>query len=85
MLMNQLDLLAHRTLEPNIYFLLKIPVEIAYEKYLERENVINDGGLELMDKKYFQSVSNCYEQLAYDKKWNVIDGVRIQDEISKEI
>lgn len=85
MLMNQLDLLAHRTLEPDIYFLLKVPAAVAYERYLERENVIDDGGLELMNEKYFQSVSSYYEQLAHDKKWNVIDGMRSQDEISKEI
>ena len=85
MLMNQLDLLAYRTLEPDIYFLLKVPAVTAYERYLERENAIDDGGLELMDEKYFQFVSSYYEQLAYDKKWNVIDGMQNRDETSKAI
>lgn len=84
-LMNRLDLLAYRTLEPDIYFLLKIPSVIAYERYLKREHVISDDGLELMDEKYFKSVSSYYKQLAHDKKWNVIDGMRNQDEIAKEI
>ena len=85
MLMNKLDLLAHRTLEPDIYFLLKVPPLIAYERYLKRKHVISDDGLELMNEKYFKSVSNYYEQLAHDKGWNVIDGMQSQDEISKEV
>lgn len=85
LLMNKLDLLAHRTLDPDIYFLLKISPLIAYERYLKREHAISDGGLELMDEKYFKSVSSYYEQLAHDKGWNVIDGIRSEDEISKEI
>ena len=84
-LMNKLDLLAHRTLEPDIYFLLKVPPLIAYERYLKREHAISGGGLDLMDGKYFKSVSGYYEQLAHDKGWNVIDGMQSQDKISKEI
>ncbi len=83
--MRQLDLLAYRTLEPDIYFLLDIPPLIAYERYLKREHSINDSGLELMSNEYFHSVSNYYNQLAHRNGWCVIDGTRDPQAVFCEI
>ncbi len=84
-LMSQLDLLAHRTLEPNIYFLLEAPPSVAYERYLKREHSINDDGLGLMGSEYFQSVSNYYKQLAHSNDWCVIDGTQDAQVVFHEI
>jgi len=84
-LMRQLDLLAYRTLDPDIYFLLDIQPLIAYERYLEREQSINDGGLELMDREYSDSVSSYYNKLAYNNGWHVIDGTRDPQTVFREI
>ena len=83
--MRQLDLLAYRTLDPDIYFLLDIQPLIAYERYLKREQSINDGGLELMNREYFDSVSNYYNQLVYNNGRHVIDGTRDPQTVFREI
>lgn len=74
-LLRQLDLLAHRTLEPDIYFLLDLPPSVAHERYLKREGSINDSGLELMSTEYFDSVSGYYNQFACHNGWSVVDGM----------
>ncbi len=84
-LMNKLDSLAHRELKPDICFMLKVPVSVAYKRYLERESSLYNSGLKLMDEKYFQSVSDYYDQLAKRKKWNIIDGMESYEKIAKEI
>lgn len=84
-LMRQLDLLAYRALEPDIYFLLSIPPSIAYERYLEREHFINDSGLELMNSEYFNSVSNYYNQFARNNSWHVVDGTQDPQTVFREI
>lgn len=84
-LMHQLDILAYRTLEPDIVFLLDVPSSIAYERYLRREQLINDSGLNLMDRKYFTSVYDYYKQLALNRGWHIVDGVQDIGIISDEI
>lgn len=83
--MRQLDLFAFRSLEPDIYFLIDISAEIAYKRYTKREQSINDNGLDLMNLKYFTTVSNYYKNLALDKDWHIIDGARDQQTISQDI
>ena len=83
--MRQLNLLAYRALEPDIYFLLSISPSIAYERYLEREHFINDSGLELMNGEYFNSVSNYYNQLAHNNSWHVADGTQDPQTVSRKI
>ena len=84
-LMNQLDFLAYKSLEPDICFLLDVPPLIAHERYLKRENSISDNGLELMNDGYFHSVSQYYNQLARTKGWRIVDGSRDPQDIFHEI
>ena len=81
----QLDLLAYRSLEPDICFLIDIPVKIAYNRYIERERFINDNGLDLMNLDYFVAVANYYKNLAYDKGWYIVDGTKDQQTIFRDI
>ncbi|MEK7497621.1 MAG: hypothetical protein AAB656_01745, partial [Patescibacteria group bacterium] len=84
-LMHQLDLLAYRSLEPDIYFLIDIPAEDAYNRYIKREQTIGDDGLELMDLGYFVSVGNYYKNLAQDKGWYIIDGTKNQQVVFEDV
>lgn len=80
-LMRQLNTLAYRSLEPDIYFLIDTPTEEAYKRYIKREKSTNDGGLELMDLEYFTSVSQYYKTIAKDKGWHIIDGTGNPEDI----
>lgn len=84
-IMTQLDLLAYRSLEPDIYFLIDTPAKIAYNRYIERELSINDGGLDLMNLEYFTAVTDYYKNLAHDKDWHIIDGARDKQAIFRDI
>ena len=84
-LMLQLDLLAYRSLEPDICFLIDIPAKIAYNRYIERERSINDNGLDLMNLEYFIMVADYYKNLAHDKGWYIVDGTKDQQTIFRDI
>ncbi|MDP3800116.1 MAG: dTMP kinase [bacterium] len=84
-LMLQLDLLAYRSLEPDIFFLIDIPAKIAYSRYIEREQFIDDNGLDLMNLEYFIVVANYYKKLAHDNGWHIIDGTKDQQTIFRNI
>lgn len=84
-LMFQLDLLAYRSLEPDICFLIDIPAKIAYNRYIERERSINDNGLDLMNLEYFVTVADYYKNLAHDKGWYIVDGTKDQQTIFRDI
>jgi len=84
-LMLQLDLLAYRSLEPDICFLIDIPAKIAYNRYIERERSINDNGLDLMNLEYFVTVADYYKNLAHDKGWYIVDGTKDQQTIFRDI
>ncbi len=84
-LMFQLDLLAYRSLEPDICFLIDIPAKIAYNRYIERERSINDNGLDLMNLEYFVTVADYYKNLAHDKGWYIVDGTKDQQTIFRYI
>ena len=84
-LMFQLDLLAYRSLEPDICFLIDIPAKIAYNRYIERERSINDNGLDLMNLEYFIMVADYYKNLAHDKGWYIVDGAKDQQTIFRDI
>ncbi|KKP97976.1 MAG: hypothetical protein US71_C0001G0082 [Parcubacteria group bacterium GW2011_GWD2_38_12] len=60
-LMFQLDLLAYRSLEPDICFLIDIPAKIAYNRYIERERSINDNGLDLR-MEMLKNIENQFKQ-----------------------
>src|SRR3990167_784140 len=84
-LMFQLDLLAYRSLEPDICFLIDIPAKIAHNRYIERERSINDNGLDLMNLEYFVTVADYYKNLAHDKGWYIVDGTKDQQTIFRDI
>lgn len=84
-LMSGLDLFTYRTLEPDIYFLLEVPPAVAHKRYLERESSINDHGLDLMDDKYFSSVSDYYNLIARKNRWSVINGRQVPQDIFSEV
>lgn len=84
-LMFQLDLLAYRSLEPDVCFLIDIPAKIAYNRYIERERSINDNGLDLMNLEYFVTVADYYKNLAHDKGWYIVDGTKDQQTIFRDI
>ena len=84
-LMFQLDLLAYRSLEPDICFLIDIPAKIAYNRYIERERSINDNGLDLMNLEYFIMVADYYKNLAHNKGWYIVDGAKDQQTIFRDI
>jgi len=84
-LMSEIDRLAYRTLEPDIYFLIDLPAEIAYQRFLVREKRLNDHGLDSKDLKGFISVSKYYRQLAHNQNWHIIDGKQSKKAIFIEI
>jgi len=84
-IMLQLDLLAYRSLEPEIYLLIDIPAKIAYSRYIKRERSIDDKGLDLMNLEYFVTVAGYYKKLARDKGWHIVDGTKRQQTIFREI
>lgn len=84
-LMFQLDLLAYRSLEPDICFFIDIPAKIAYNLYIERERSINDNGLDLMNQEYFVAVADYYKNLAHDKGWYIVDGTKDQQTIFRDV
>ncbi len=84
-LIHKLDLLAYRSLEPDICFLIDIPAEIAHNRYIKREQAINDNGLELMNLEYFVSITDYYRNLAHDNGWSVIDGTKNRQTIFHNI
>ena len=81
----QLDLLAFRSLEPDICFLIDIPAKIAYNRYIEREQSINDNGLDLMNLEYFVTIADYYKNIAHYKGWYIIDGTKNQQTIFCDI
>ena len=81
----QLDLLAYRSLEPDICFLIDIPAKIAHNRYIERERSINDNGLDLMNLEYFVTVADYYKNLAHNKGWYIVDGAKDQQTIFRDI
>ncbi len=83
--MRELDQFAYHSLEPDITFLLDLDSAIAYQRYFDRENIINDQGLPLMDKAYFDAVTKYYQEIAKTKGWYVIDAARTKEEVSKSI
>lgn len=80
-LMDKIDRLAFRSLEPDAYFLIDLPPDVAYSRYVEREKVISDKGLDLMHLEYFSSVSLYYKEVAQKKGWYVIDGTQSEDAV----
>lgn len=84
-LIHQLDLLAYRSLEPNICFLIDIPAEIAYARYVERERTANDNGLKLINLEYFVWATDYYKNLAHSKNWHIVDGAKSQETIFQNI
>lgn len=84
-LMQELDNLAYRTLEPDIFFLIDIPAEVAYDRYIQRESDTGDNGLEVMNLEYFTSVTKYYKQLAKDKDYHIVDGTANPEAVFQEI
>ncbi|MDP3953539.1 MAG: dTMP kinase [bacterium] len=84
-LMQELDILAYRTLEPDILFLIDIPAEVAYDRYIQRESDAGDNGLEVMSLEYFTSVTKYYKQLAEDKDYQIVDGTADPEAVFQEI
>ena len=75
-IIDDLDFLAYRKLEPDVYFLIDLPAELAYRRYLDREKMINDHALELGNLKSFNSISKYYRRLAHNQNWYIIDGTQ---------
>lgn len=84
-LLYQLDSLTFENLEPDLCFFLDLPSEVAYERYLQREKVLDDNGLNLMDLNYFVTVSDYYKNVAKEKNWITINAVKDIKEISQTI
>lgn len=72
-IMNEIDRLGHGVLEPDICFLPDLPVELAYSRYIKREEIINDKGLKIMGMDYFFSAQKYYKDVAQKKCWKIID------------
>jgi len=84
-LMRQIDQLAFGSLEPDVCFLIDVPAEVAYDRYVQRERRVEDKGLELMGPEYFSSVANYYRKIAHDKHWHVVDGTKDQQSVFEHI
>lgn len=80
-LREKLNLLAFGGINPDLTFMLKVPVEISMENCLLR-------GADFFDRKgveYHQSLSDGLEQLAERYGWVVLDGNRAKKTIHEEI
>lgn len=84
-LIHQLDKLAYRSLEPDIYFLIDMPAELAFQRYMEREIFINDNSLEFSNISAFKSINEYYRQLSHHNNWRVVDGTQSKEIIFAEI
>ena len=69
-LLEKLDKLAYRSLEPSLTFLLDAPADVVHARYVEREKEIDDGGLPLMDSDYFEDVIDYYRNAGEKKGWH---------------
>lgn len=84
-LMESFDILAYRNLEPDVCFLIDVPADVAYTRYIKREAAIADNGLKIAELKYFINVREYYLKIGEQKKWCVIDGNRPPTEVFEDI
>lgn len=75
-LMRQIDLLAFGSLKPDLCFLIDVPADIAYRRYLQREGESGGKGLDLMNLEYFIAVTDYYRKIARDNGWHSVDGTK---------
>ena len=73
-LLESIDSFTFKDLEPDIYIHINIDPEVACKRYQEREKILGNSGLKLMDLEYFKYVSNLYLNIAKNKGWIIVDG-----------
>jgi dTMP kinase len=83
-LLSKIDSFTYKDLEPDICFMLNVPPEVAYERYLSRESK-SQNILHLQDLNYFKKADSHYRELASDKNWIVVDGLMPESQILEEI
>lgn len=84
-LLHQLDILTFENLEPDLCFFLDLSPKVAYEHYIQREKVLDDNGLNLMDLNYFVKVSDYYKKVAKEKNWIIVDASKDIKEVFQSI
>lgn len=80
-----LDRLAFHDLQPDITFLLDLPVELAMERFMsrDRENILNPRLH--TSPEVFITLKNHYLHAAHSKKWTIIDANRFIKEVHESI
>lgn len=84
-LARRIDQLAFRSLDPEVCLYLDVPPDLAHERYLKRESVMNDCGLELMNREYFAAVSEYYEKVSNEKDWIRLDASGSEESIFEQV